>query len=145
MNIHEIAAQLKTTGYIVLDNPLQVSLSALLLARCQDDDSMRFQAAQIGRGLAKRQIQAIRGDVISWLEDADSTDQAYLAWMEVLRSGLNEALFLGLFDFECHYAIYGAGALFSAVLCIGVGLLPVVLIVLALAILDAIRKRVDRG
>ena len=110
MNIHEIAAQLKTTGYIVLDNPLQVSLSALLLARCQDDDSMRFQAAQIGRGLAKRQIQAIRGDVISWLEDADSTDQAYLAWMEVLRSGLNEALFLGLFDFECHYAIYGAGA-----------------------------------
>jgi hypothetical protein len=43
------------------------------------------------------------------------------------------------------YAIYGAGALFSAVLCIGVGLLPVVLIVLALAILDAIRKRVDRG
>ena len=71
---------------------------------------MRFQAAQIGRGLAKRQIQAIRGDVISWLEDADSTDQAYLAWMEILRSGLNEALFLGLFDFECHYAIYGAGA-----------------------------------
>lgn len=43
------------------------------------------------------------------------------------------------------YAIYGAGALFSSLLCIGVGLLPVLLIVLALAILDAIRKRVDRG
>jgi hypothetical protein len=43
------------------------------------------------------------------------------------------------------YAIYGPGASFSALLCIGVGLLPLVLIVLALAILDAIRRRVDRG
>ena len=110
MNIHEIAAQLNTTGYIVLDNPLLESLSARLLARCQSDEFMRFQTAQIGRGLAKRQIQTIRGDVISWLDDTDSTDQAYLAWMEILRSGLNEALFLGLFDFECHYAIYGEGS-----------------------------------
>jgi hypothetical protein len=43
------------------------------------------------------------------------------------------------------YTIYGGGALFSAVLCIGVGLLPVVLIVMALALLDAVRARVDRG
>jgi len=43
------------------------------------------------------------------------------------------------------YAIYGGGALFSAVLCIGVGLLPIVLIVMALAILEAVRARVDRG
>jgi SM-20-related protein len=71
---------------------------------------MRFQAARIGRGLEKQQINSIRGDVISWLDDTDSTDQAYLAWMELLRSGLNEALFLGLFDYECHYAIYGVGA-----------------------------------
>ena len=30
--------------------------------------------------------------------------------MEALRIGLNEALFLGLFDYECHYAIYDAGS-----------------------------------
>ena len=29
--------------------------------------------------------------------------------MEKLRLGLNAALYLGLFDYECHYAIYGAG------------------------------------
>ena len=29
--------------------------------------------------------------------------------MEALRSGLNSTLYLGLFDYECHYAIYGAG------------------------------------
>jgi SM-20-related protein len=60
--------------------------------------------------VAKKRINAIRGDVIRWLDDADSTDHAYLAWMEKLRIGLNEALFQGLYDYECHYAIYGAGA-----------------------------------
>ena len=33
----------------------------------------------------------------------------FLAQMESLRSGLNERLFLGLFDYESHYAIYDAG------------------------------------
>jgi SM-20-related protein len=111
MNIANIAEQLTDTGYIVLDQPLLASLSARLLARCQDDEGhVRFQAARIGRGRATQQIHSIRGDVISWLDDTDSTDHAYLAWMELLRSGLNEALFLGLFDYECHYAIYGVGA-----------------------------------
>jgi SM-20-related protein len=109
MNIEEIAEQLTRVGYIVLDNPLQKSLSDLLFARCQDDGSLRFKAAQIGRGAAKQQLTPLRGDVISWLDDSNSTDHAYLAEMEALRSGLNSALFLGLFDYECHYAIYGAG------------------------------------
>lgn len=110
MKIAEIAQQLAHSGYIVLDKPLLAQLSSSLLVRCQDDDPVRFQAAQIGRGQAKKQIHSIRGDVISWLDNTDTTDQAYLAWMELLRSGLNEALFLGLFDYECHYAIYAAGS-----------------------------------
>jgi SM-20-related protein len=109
MNIAEIAEHLTRVGYIVLDDPLQKELSDLLFTRCQDDDSIRFKPAQIGRGAAKKQLTPLRGDVISWLDDSNSTDHAYLVWMEALRSGLNSALFLGLFDYECHYAIYGAG------------------------------------
>ena len=109
MNIAEIAEHLARVGYIVLDDPLQKALTDLLLARCQDDDTLRFNPAQIGRGAAKKQLTPLRGDVISWLDDSNSTDHAYLVWMEALRSGLNSALFLGLFDYECHYAIYGAG------------------------------------
>lgn len=110
MNITNIAEQLTNTGYIVLDQPLLASLSTQLLARCQDDGPARFQAARIGRGRATQQINAIRGDIISWLDDTDSTDHAYLTWMELLRCGLNEVLLLGLFDYECHYAIYGVGS-----------------------------------
>lgn len=109
MNIATIAEHLTRVGYIVLDAPLLEQLSALLFARCHDDGPERFTAAQVGRGQARKEIGALRGDVISWLDDANSTDHAYLAWMEALRHGLNAELFLGLFDFECHYAIYGAG------------------------------------
>jgi SM-20-related protein len=113
MNMQEIAEQLERTGYLVLAQPLHGDLSARLLARCQNDAPGRFQAAQVGRGLAKRRIDALRGDLISWLDEANSTDCAYLAWMEELRSGLNAALYLGLFDYECHYAIYGAGGSYA--------------------------------
>ncbi len=109
-NIAAIALQLEQVGYIVLDQPLLASLTARLLTRCQADDMQRFQAARVGRGQAMQQIGALRGDVISWLDTSNSTDHAYLTWMEELRSGLNAALFLGLFDYECHYAVYGAGA-----------------------------------
>lgn len=43
------------------------------------------------------------------------------------------------------YGLYGAGALLSALLCIGVGLLPVALVLLALWILEGVRRKVDRG
>jgi len=109
MDIANIARQLNHTGYIVLARPLVDQLLADLFARCHDDDPSRFHAAQIGRGAAKQQIGSIRSDVINWLDTDNSTDRAYLACMEELRLGLNEALFLGLFDYECHYAIYGEG------------------------------------
>ncbi len=110
VNIAEIAEQLEHTGYIVLEKPLSESLAAQLLTRCHDDEQMNFQVAHIGRGDNKQQNKSIRGDFINWLDESNRTDHAYLAWMEQLRMGLNAALYLGLFDYECHYAIYGAGA-----------------------------------
>lgn len=110
MNIEAIARHLAEVGYVVLDQPLARSQSAQLSSRCQDAERPRFQPARIGRGAERQQLEAIRGDVISWLDDGVGIDHAYLAWMEKLRNGLNEALYLGLFDYECHYAIYREGA-----------------------------------
>jgi SM-20-related protein len=108
MNIAKITTQLEKTGYIVLDHPLSATLTNQLVGRCQND-AARFHAAHIGRGPDKKQLIAIRGDEIEWLDDSNAVDQAYLIWMESLRTKLNEALYLGLFDYECHYAIYSAG------------------------------------
>lgn len=109
-SIERIAQQLETVGYIVLEDPQLSTLARRLLGRCQNDEGSRFHPAGIGRGAANRRIDRVRGDQISWFDATDRTDRAYLAWMEELRRGLNAALFLGLFDYECHYAIYGAGA-----------------------------------
>ncbi len=108
MDIAKISYQLEHSGYIVLAKPLVAELLADLFTRCHDDASSRFHAAQVGRGVDKH-LSAIRGDVIDWLDETNVTDQAYLACMETLRLGLNESLFLGLFDYESHYAIYGKG------------------------------------
>ncbi|MDX8379266.1 MAG: 2OG-Fe(II) oxygenase [Gallionella sp.] len=113
MDIANIAKQLEHTGYIVLDSPLQKKSTAPLLTRCHDDDTNRFQAAHLGRGWQKKQIRSRRGDVISWLDTENSIDAAYLNIMEKLRIGLNAILFLGLFDYECHYAIYHSGTAYA--------------------------------
>ena len=109
MDIDLISKQLEDTGYIVLAKPLVDQLLSDLFTRCHDDDPTRFHAAQVGRGSGKKHIGSIRSDVIDWLDEDNITDSTYLACMEELRLGLNEALFLGLFNYESHYAIYGEG------------------------------------
>lgn len=105
-----IAEQLDSVGYIVLARPLREKLSTRLAERCFDGGPSPFRAAQVGRGPGQSRDDAIRGDVTRWLDDDDLADGAYLDWMEDLRVGLNAVLYLGLFQYEGHYAIYGAGA-----------------------------------
>ncbi len=109
MDIDKIAEQLEQTGYIALANSLEDVLLQGLLRRCQDDGSDRFHAAHVGRGTAKQKIESLRGDAISWIETNDPVDRAYLERMEALRLELNARLFLGMFDYESHYAIYNSG------------------------------------
>ncbi|WP_312937156.1 2OG-Fe(II) oxygenase [Pseudomonas sp.] len=69
--------------------------------------------AGIGRGLGQEVRETIRGDQTQWLEagEAPSCDQ-YLAVMDSLRLAINRGLFLGLEDFECHFALYPPGAFY---------------------------------
>ncbi|OGT23749.1 MAG: hypothetical protein A2342_02720 [Gallionellales bacterium RIFOXYB12_FULL_54_9] len=53
----------------MLDNSLQTKLLTQLVSRYQDDNPARFYA---GRGADKKQINTICGDVIDWLDEADS-------------------------------------------------------------------------
>lgn len=69
-----------------------------------------FAPARIGRGSAARRAQAVRGDALCWLTPALPAGGRYLAWMDTLRQVLNRELFLGLQEFEAHYAHYPVGA-----------------------------------
>jgi len=67
--------------------------------------------AQVSRGAARALQPSVRGDQILWLEAGQSVacDQ-YLAIMEGLRVVLNRELYLGLDEYESHFAFYPPGA-----------------------------------
>ncbi len=70
--------------------------------------------AGIGRGGALQVREGVRGDHIQWLEpgQAKACDQ-YLQRLDALRLALNQALYLGLEDFEGHFALYPPGAFYQ--------------------------------
>ncbi len=75
-----------------------------------------FKRAGVGRGLNLEVRDDIRRDQVMWLQnDAASVEQVvYLAKLELLRLALNQRFFLGLFEYEGHFAIYPEGAFYKA-------------------------------
>ncbi|MDH0304586.1 MULTISPECIES: 2OG-Fe(II) oxygenase [unclassified Pseudomonas] len=70
--------------------------------------------AGVGRGAAQEVREAIRGDQIQWLDPGESeVCDRYLGAMDGLRQAINQGLFLGLEDFECHFALYPPGAFYK--------------------------------
>jgi SM-20-related protein len=71
-----------------------------------------FHAASIGRSGPAEGDASIRGDSICWLSDRTSTapECALFAHLDALCVALNGALFLGISEFEAHYACYPPGA-----------------------------------
>lgn len=71
-----------------------------------------FAPAQVGRAQGRQRAGSIRGDRSCWLAGDMVAGGAYLRWMDGLRLRLNRELFLGLDEFEAHYAHYPAGAFY---------------------------------
>ncbi|MBU1331169.1 MAG: 2OG-Fe(II) oxygenase [Gammaproteobacteria bacterium] len=69
--------------------------------------------ASVGRGTLVVVSEGVRGDRIQWLEAGqDEASDQYMAIMEGLRQALNQGLYLGLEDFESHFALYPPGAFY---------------------------------
>lgn len=81
---------------------------ALLLHRRDD-----FEEAGIGRGEKHRTARRIRRTRISWLDGSTPAQAAFLGLAEDLRLAINRALFLGLFEFEAHFAHYPPGGFYA--------------------------------
>jgi SM-20-related protein len=108
----QIADALARFGFIVLDQPLPASLIQGLIANLQHQQAALVPAG-VGRQGDFQRNQDIRGDAIQWLESGDSAVTEFLCWMDKLRLAINQRLFLGLFDYECHYSVYAPGAFYQ--------------------------------
>lgn len=70
-------------------------------------------AAGIGRGDEHQLRRDIRGDAIRWLDRESLAQRRYLEAMGELQNELNQALYLGLFEYEAHFAHYPPGAFYK--------------------------------
>ncbi|WP_223488210.1 2OG-Fe(II) oxygenase [Pseudomonas sp. A-RE-19] len=93
---------------------LPQDLTRALAAECRKRAAEgELAPAAVGRGPFSEIREGIRGDHIQWLEpgQAEACDR-YLGLMDRLREALNRGLFLGLEDFESHFALYPPGAFY---------------------------------
>ena len=107
----EIADALVTRGYIVLEQALPTSITQGLIVHLAAEAAQLKQAG-VGRKQDYQLNDAIRSDKIRWLEPTTPVVYDFLAWMDRLRIGLNQRLFLGLLDYESHFALYEPGAFY---------------------------------
>jgi SM-20-related protein len=75
-------------------------------------DNDRLHRAGIGRDLDFQIAGEIRRDEIFWLKRENAVQSRFLDQMEALRLTLNRELFLGLFEFEGHFALYPPGGFY---------------------------------
>lgn len=91
---------------------LPANLVRTLAAEClalQSADKLKL--AGVGRAKLHEIETSIRGDQIGWLKHGQSLAcDRYLEQMESLRLTLNQNLYLGLEEYESHFAFYAPGA-----------------------------------
>lgn len=105
----QICLELTQQGYSVIVDFLPQNIALALLQELSNDTSLDFKQAAIGRQQLQQINSTIRNDNIAWLDGSSPAQKAYLQIMEQLRIAINSQLFLGLFDYESHYAHYSPG------------------------------------
>ncbi|MEL0640495.1 2OG-Fe(II) oxygenase [Pseudoalteromonas aliena] len=95
-------------GYTVIHNALIADLVNDLVADCHRINP-HFSLAAIGR-LNDLQIdKTVRTDKTYWFDGSSQAQLTYQAIMQSIKTTLNRSFFMGLFDYECHYAKYTQG------------------------------------
>lgn len=94
-------------GWVWLPDFLSEQLNTALL-----DEALhqaQLTPAGIGRNSDHQLNQQVRRDATQWFDGQSVAQQHYLALMAQLQQAFNRRCFLGLFDFECHFARYQQG------------------------------------
>ena len=108
----DISDDLTEYGWSQQNFFLPEDLTIALAAECHLlSETGTLKQAGTGRGAAQTLRLEIRSDQIAWLKAGQSIAcDRYLQIMENLRIALNRNLYLGLDEYESHFAFYAPGA-----------------------------------
>lgn len=108
-----MADRLHKHGYIVLLSSLNEKLLKDLQYLVQTLPLENWKQAGIGRQQNHQENLSIRSDKTHWISAKNSVESNFLDYIEMMRIGLNQRLYLGLFEYEGHFSIYGKGTYYQ--------------------------------
>ncbi|MBH2033098.1 MAG: 2OG-Fe(II) oxygenase [Pseudomonadales bacterium] len=113
--LDQLLDDLAEQGWAIVANALPVDLTLELAQECRARANQGgLQPAGVGRGSAHGVQEGVRGDHIQWLEPGQcAAGDRYLTMLNDLRGQLNQALYLGLEDYEGHFALYPPGTFYQ--------------------------------
>ncbi|MCU0339850.1 MAG: 2OG-Fe(II) oxygenase [Spirosomaceae bacterium] len=103
-------------GYGIADDFLDASEVAVLSQTLRNRYIAGiFKNAGVGQGAEHQVHTQIRGDHVLWLEEntTQPEEQLFFEKINTLRQYLNQTCYLGLRDFEFHYALYPVGTFYK--------------------------------
>ena len=112
MDYEKLIENLIERGYFILEGFLTADLCSQII---HESELLPLKKAKIGKGSEEKQVDEIRNDSIYWLDEnsPSSWEQAYLNEVEKIRVVLNQNLYLGLKQFEGHFARYDQGGFYK--------------------------------
>jgi SM-20-related protein len=111
-----IADELNARGWAVIPDFVPPDLLQALREECLENWRQgEFRHAGVGRGEEFEIRPELRSDRVLWLEPGGEgpAQRDYLQRLEELRQELNRQIFLGLFEFEGHMAVYPPGSFYA--------------------------------
>lgn len=112
----KVIEDLLNQQYSVVDDFFSSSeveaLRNILLSKYEEDE---FKKAAIGNQFTEQVIKAIRGDFISWINEADlePSEEVFFHKINDFTHYLNRTCFLGIQEHEFHYALYPKGTFYK--------------------------------
>ena len=104
--MNRLIEAIATQGYFVWDDFLSPNEVSALRGSIPEN----WKKAKIGRNEQVMRESSIRSDKIQWLHrDLGQPVSLFLDKMEQIRLAANQAFFLGLFEYEAHFAKYEKG------------------------------------
>jgi len=114
--VEEVLDAVDRCGWASVVGCVAAEDSRRLMQECRAAfESGGFRPAGVGRGAGLEVRGEIRQDQVMWIDPAvlSAEQAAWLVRLEELRLALNQRFFLGVFEYEGHFAVYPEGAFYK--------------------------------